>query len=139
MNLNEQTVKKMLQAALDKGAEIDIPISIAVTDAAGHLLGFSRHVGAEIVSITLAQDKAYSAAINRVSTAELGKFCQPGAELYGLQFNLGGRMVIFGGGIPIRNREGELIGAIGVSGGTVEQDIACAQFAIMSLMQEEMK
>ncbi|KIL40205.1 hypothetical protein SD70_15440 [Gordoniibacillus kamchatkensis] len=133
MTLTEEDVKRSLQLALDKGAEIGIPISVAITDAAGHLLGFSRHVGAEIVSITLAQDKAYTAAVNRISTAELGKLCQPGAELYGLQHNLGGRMVIFGGGIPIRGTDGVLIGAIGVSGGTVEQDIACALAALDSL------
>jgi uncharacterized protein GlcG (DUF336 family) len=130
MKLKEADVKRMLQLALDKGAEIGIPISVAVTDEAGHLLGFSRHLEAEIVSITLAQDKAYTSSVNRISTAELGKLCQPGAELYGLQHNLGGRMVIFGGGIPIHDRAGILIGAIGVSGGSTEQDIACAQFAI---------
>jgi uncharacterized protein GlcG (DUF336 family) len=130
MKLKEADVKHTLQLALDKGAEIGIPISVAITDAAGHLLGFSRHLEAEIVSITLAQDKAFTASVNRISTADLGKLCQPGAELYGLQHNLGGRMVIFGGGIPIRDREGVLIGAIGVSGGSTEQDIACARFAI---------
>lgn len=135
MRWSESVVHRMLQDALDKGAEIGIPISAAITDAAGHLLGFSRHADAEIVSITLAQDKAYTAAINRISTAELGKLCQPGADLYGLQSNLGGRMVIFGGGVPIRDREGVLIGAIGVSGGTTAQDIACAEFAIMNLIQ----
>ncbi|MEB3100139.1 GlcG/HbpS family heme-binding protein [Ferviditalea candida] len=139
MILNEEIVKQMLQDALDHGTGIGIPISVAVTDAAGHLLGFSRHINAEIVSITLAQDKAFTAAVNRISTAELGKLCQPGAELYGLQNNLGGRMVIFGGGIPIRDREGMLIGAIGVSGGTCEQDIACGQFAIAKAIERGMK
>ncbi|MDB4868418.1 MAG: uncharacterized protein JWR03_2751 [Cohnella sp.] len=130
MSLNEWVVKNMLQDALDKGAELGIPVSAAVTDAAGHLLGFSRHVQAEIVSITLAQDKAYTSAINRISTAELGKLCQPGAELYGLQNHLGGRLVIFGGGVPVRDDDGVMIGAIGVSGGTTEQDAACALHAI---------
>ena len=134
--INEATVQLMLQSALEKAAELGITISAAVVDGAGHLLGFSRHNEAELVSIALAQDKAYTAVLNRLSTAELGKLCQPGAELYGLQFNLGGRMVIFGGGIPIRGAKQELLGAIGVSGGTVEQDVICAEYALAAAMKQ---
>ncbi|MFD0694331.1 heme-binding protein [Paenibacillus sp. GCM10027628] len=134
--LNEATIQLMLQSAIEKAAELGITISVAVADRAGHLLGFRRHTGAELVSIALAQDKAYTAVLNRMSTAELGKLCQPGEELYGLQFNLGGRMVIFGGGIPIRDAKQVLLGAIGVSGGTVEQDVICAEYALAAAMKQ---
>ncbi|MCR8644880.1 heme-binding protein [Paenibacillus sp. N1-5-1-14] len=128
--ITELDITKLLDEAIAESDRLGIRISVATVDEAGYLSGFKRHGDAEIVSITLAQDKAYSALFNRVGTDELGKLCAPGAELYGLQYNLGGRMVIFGGGVPIRNSEGRLIGAIGVSGGTVEQDIRCAMAAI---------
>lgn len=102
--------------------------SIAVVDNAGLLVGFLRHPIVEICSIQLAIDKAYTALINRLSTEELGKLCQPGGELYGLQYNLDGRMVIFGGGVPLRDTSGTLIGAVGVSGGSVAQDIEVAEY-----------
>ena len=79
-------------------------------------------------------NKAYTALVNRLSTAELGAQCQPGGPLYGLQNNLGGRMVIFPGGVPIW-RNGVLIGAVGASGGTVEQDHACASAGVIVLME----
>ena len=79
----------------------------------------------ELVAMPIAQDKAYTALVNRISTMELGVPSQPGGPLYGIQNNLGGRMVIFPGGVPVW-RDGKLIGAVGASGGTVEQDHLCA-------------
>ncbi|MET3290702.1 heme-binding protein [Brevibacillus fluminis] len=135
MLLDQKRSALLVEKALSEGMRLGIFISVAVVDEAAHLLAFSRHKEAEIVSITLAQDKAYTALVNRMSTAQLGKMCEPGAELYGLQHNLGGRMVIFGGGVPIRDGHNRLIGAIGVSGGTVEEDIRCAEAAIQSLLE----
>lgn len=133
---SEKTVTLLLEDALEEAKRLGISMSVAVVEGVGHLCGFARHADAEIVSITLAQDKAYTALVNRMGTDELGKLCEPGAELYGLQYNLGGRMVIFGGGVPIKNREGQLVGAIGVSGGTTAQDIRCAQAAIEKMLWE---
>ena len=135
MKLTEEIIVHMLDTALSKGRDLGILISVAVVDAGGHLLGFRRHDNAEIVSIRLAQDKAYTALVNRMATDKLGELCRPGAELYGLQFNLDGRMVIFGGGIPIWNESNELIGAIGVSGGTTNEDIECAEHAITKALE----
>lgn len=134
MKLSEENVVQLLDAALSKGRDLGILISIAVVDAGGHLLGFRRHDHAEIVSIRLAQDKAYTALINRLATDKLGELCRPGAELYGLQFNVDGRMVIFGGGVPIWDESRNLIGAIGVSGGSTTEDIACAEHAIAAAL-----
>lgn len=130
MTWTEDAVQQLLVDACRRGEELGIMISVAVVDAGGHLLGFRRHVDAEIVSITLAEDKAYTAAINRVPTSELAVQCRPGGELYGIQHHRSGRMVIFGGGVPIRDEAGKLAGAIGVSGGTTAQDEDCSQYAI---------
>jgi uncharacterized protein GlcG (DUF336 family) len=133
MKLTDEIVVYMLDAALSKGRDLGIMISVAVVDAGGHLSGFRRHDNAEIVSIRLAQDKAYTALINRIATDELAELCRPGAELYGLQYNVDGRMVIFGGGVPIWGESHKLIGAIGVSGGSTTEDIECAKHAIAAI------
>jgi uncharacterized protein GlcG (DUF336 family) len=117
--------EKAIAAARAKAAEMGVAMAIAVVNEAGVLTAFIRMDNSELVAVPLAQDKAYTALVNRMSTAELGKQCQPGGPLFGLQTNLGGRMVIFPGGVPIW-RNGELIGAVGASGGLVEQDHDCA-------------
>jgi len=82
--------------------------------------------GADLVTISLAKDKAYSALVNHMPTSELAPLVQPGTEFYGYVSLAGGRMVVFGGGLPI-DMAGVLVGAIGVSGGSAEQDEACAR------------
>jgi uncharacterized protein GlcG (DUF336 family) len=137
MKLSEEVVVQMLDAALSKGRDLGIMISAAIVDGGGHLLGFRRHDNAEIVSIRLAQDKAYTALVNRLATDKLGELCRPGAELYGLQYNLDGRMVIFGGGVPIWEESHHLIGAIGVSGGSTAEDMECAEYAITAAFGQQ--
>lgn len=119
-------------AARAKAKEMGIAMAIAVVNDSGILTAFIRMDNSELVAVPLAEDKAYTALINRISTLELGEQCQPGAPLYGLQANLGGRMVIFPGGVPIW-KDGTLIGAVGASGGAVEQDHACALAGVLAL------
>lgn len=104
-------------------------VSVAVVDAGGHLVAFGRMDGAEIAGPTLATDKAFTAVANSIATDELAVLAAPGGELFGLQANGGGRYVIFGGGIPLRS-DGAIVGAVGVSGSTSENDVACAREAI---------
>jgi uncharacterized protein GlcG (DUF336 family) len=120
-----EDAERAITAARKKAQEIGVAMAIAVVNESGTLIAFIRMDNSELVAVPLAEDKAYTALVNRLSTMELGNQCQPGGPLYGLQNNLGGRMVIFPGGVPVW-RDGVLIGAIGVSGGTVEQDHACA-------------
>lgn len=120
-----EDAERAIAAARKKAQEIGVAMAIAVVNESGTLIAFIRMDNSELVAVPIAQDKAYTALVNRLSTMELGAQCQPGGPLYGLQNNLGGRMVIFPGGVPVW-RDGVLIGAIGVSGGTVEQDHACA-------------
>ncbi len=118
-----------------KATEIGVAMAIAVVNEAGVLIDFIRMDDSELVAVPIAQDKAYTALVNRLSTMELGLQCQPGGPLYGIQNNLGGRMVIFPGGVPVW-RDGKLIGAVGCSGGTVEQDHLCATAGVEALCNE---
>jgi uncharacterized protein GlcG (DUF336 family) len=124
--------QQAITAAHGKAIEMGVAMAIAVVNESGILTAFIRMDNSELVAVPLAEDKAYTALVNRLSTLELGQQCQPGAPLYGLQANLGGRMVIFPGGVPIW-KDGYLIGAVGASGGAVEQDHACALAGVLAL------
>ena len=123
---------RMTRAAIDHAAELGAVASAAVVDAGGHLVHFQRMDGAEIAGPTLAVDKAYTALAHRISTAELGPLTVPGGPLQAMHANGGGRYVVFAGGLPCWSTE-ELpivVGGIGVSGGSAEEDEACAQAAL---------
>ena len=125
MRLRAADCQAIQQAALDRALALGVRVSIAVVDAGGNLTSFLRMDGAEIAGPTLAVDKAYTAVANQIATHELAVLAAPGGPLFGLQANGGGRFVIFGGGVPVFVA-GELVGAIGVSGAAVEQDVECA-------------
>lgn len=95
-------------------------------------MAFARQDGALIGSIDLAIDKATTARIFEKTTSDLGRASQPGAPLYGIQETNAGKVVIFGGGIPV-TLNGNVVGAVGASAGTVEQDVAVAEAAIAAL------
>jgi uncharacterized protein GlcG (DUF336 family) len=128
--------KKMLMAAEGHALKLGTPYNIAIVDAGGHLLAFVRQDGALIGSIELAINKAYTARLFDSTTAALAELAQPSAPLFGIQHSNGGRVVIFGGGIPVR-RGGAVIGAVGASAGTVEQDIETAEAALSALTLEQ--
>ncbi len=127
--------EKAVAGARAKATEMGVAMAIAVVNESGILIDFIRMDDSELVAVPIAQDKAYTALVNRLSTMELGAQCQPGGPLYGIQNNLGGRMVIFPGGVPVW-RDGILIGAVGASGGTVEQDHLCATAGVEALYHE---
>jgi uncharacterized protein GlcG (DUF336 family) len=123
----------MTDAAVDRAAALGAVVSAAVVDAGGHLVHFQRMDRAEIAGPTLAIDKAFTAVAHRAATADLTALAAPGGALAGLQANGGGRYVVFGGGLPCWSgdtRDGVVVGGIGVSGGTTEQDVACAEAAL---------
>jgi uncharacterized protein GlcG (DUF336 family) len=120
---------QMTDAALSRATELGAVVSAAVVDAGGHLVHFQRMDAAEIAGPTLAVDKAFTAVAHRIDTAELTALAAPGGALAGLEANGGGRYVVFGGGLPCW--AGDRVAAgIGVSGGTTEQDVACARAAL---------
>ena len=124
--------KRMLSAAEEKAASLGIAYNIAVVDAGGHLIAFVRQDGALIGSVALAIDKAVTARIFDKTTACLASLAQPGKPLFGIQDSNGGKVVIFGGGVPIIFN-GNIIGAVGASAGSVEQDIEVAEAALGAL------
>jgi uncharacterized protein GlcG (DUF336 family) len=124
--------KHMLSAAEAKAASFGIAYNIAVVDAGGHLLAFVRQDGALIGSIDLAIDKAVTSRIFDKTTSDLARLSQPGSPLFGIQQTNAGKVVIFGGGIPVMF-DGSIVGAVGASAGTVEQDIAVAEAAVAAL------
>jgi uncharacterized protein GlcG (DUF336 family) len=131
-SLTLEDSKHMLSAAEAKATSLGIAYNIAVVDAGGHLLAFIRQEGALIGSIDLAIDKAVTARIFDKPTSELAALAQSGKPLFGIQESNAGKVVIFGGGIPVA-LDGKIIGAVGCSAGTVEQDIEVAEAAIAAL------
>lgn len=123
--------KAVLDAALAKAEEIGQPMNVAVVDAGAHLVTFARQDGAILASIDIATRKARTSALLRMTTAQLGEAAQPGAPLYGVETTNGG-LVVFGGGIPLE-RDGEVVGAVGVSAGSVEQDTEVAEAGVAAL------
>jgi uncharacterized protein GlcG (DUF336 family) len=115
-------VARRLIAAVEAEARaMSVAMSVAVVDSGDQLVAFARMDGADLVGITLARDKAFSALVNRMSTGDLPPIVQPGTEFYGYHTLAGGRMVIFAGGAPLE-RNGVLVGAVGASGGSSDQD-----------------
>jgi uncharacterized protein GlcG (DUF336 family) len=122
----------MLQAAEVAAAKIGIAYNIAVVDAGGHLIAFVRQDGALIGSIDLAIGKAKTARLFDKTTSELAHLAQPNAPLFGIEQSNDGKVVIFGGGLPVRIA-GSIVGAVGTSAGSVEQDVAVAQAALAAV------
>jgi len=119
----------VIASARREADQIGVGMSIAVVDEGGNLKAFARMDNAELAGVELAKDKAYTSLANSAATDELAALAAPGGPLFGLHALVGGRYVIFGGGIPLR-RGGRIVGAIGVSGGAVEQDVACASAGV---------
>src|SRR5262245_57139970 len=131
-SLTLEDARQMLSAAEAKAASFGIPYCIAVVDAGGHLVAFLRQDGALIGSVDLAIDKAATARMFDKRTSELATLAQSGKPLFGIQESNAGKVVIFGGGVPVV-LDGTIVGAVGASAGTVEQDIAVAEAAITAL------
>ena len=131
-SLTLEDAKRMLAAAEAKAASLGIAYNIAVVDAGGHLVAFVRQDGALIGSIDLAIHKAVTARIFDKATSDLATLAQSGKPLFGIQQSNAGKVVIFGGGIPVMF-DGNIVGAVGASAGTVEQDIAVAEAAVAAL------
>src|SRR5262249_25185553 len=133
-SLTLEDAKRMLSAAEAKAASLRIPYCVAVVDAGGHLLAFLRQDGALIGSVDLAIDKAATARIFDKTTSDLATLAQSGQPLFGIHESNDGKVVIFGGGVPVV-LDGTTVAAVGASAGTVEQDIAVAEAAIAALDQ----
>jgi uncharacterized protein GlcG (DUF336 family) len=123
------TAKTVLEAAERKADEIGVPMNIAVVDRGGNLVAFERMDDAWLASTDIAVDKAFTAAALAMPTEDLAGATQLDESLYGLNTTNDGRLVVFGGGIPLV-RDEEVVGAVGVSGGAVEEDVEVAQAGV---------
>ena len=121
-----EDARKVIVVAGKKATELRQPMNIAVADGGGNLIAHVRMDGAWLGSIDIAINKAFTARAFDLATRDLATQAQPGAQFYGIHVSNGGRIMIFAGGIPLR-RSGKVVGAIGVSGGSGEQDQAVAE------------
>ena len=119
----------ILEAARAKAEQIGVPMNIAIVDDGGNLVTFARMDDAWRGSIDIAQNKAYTARAFDMPTKDLAPLAQPGAPLYGIEASNHGRLIVFAGGIPLVS-DGRVVGAIGVSGGSVEQDQQVAEAGV---------
>ena len=118
--------RKVIAAAEKKAQEIKWPMNIAVVDGGGNLVSHVRMDGAWIGSIDISINKAFTARAFDISTKDLAANSQPGDQFFGIHVSNRGRIMIFAGGIPLK-RDGKVVGAIGVSGGSGEQDQTVAE------------
>jgi uncharacterized protein GlcG (DUF336 family) len=118
----------IIKAAVAKAEEIRQPMNIAVVDAGANLTAFMRMDGAWLGSIDIAINKAFTARAFDISTLELGRNSQPGDQFFGIHVSNHDRVMIFAGGVPLK-ANGQVVGAIGISGGSGKQDQAVAEAA----------
>jgi uncharacterized protein GlcG (DUF336 family) len=131
-NITLKNAHRLIEAASAEAEKIGVPMNIAVVDAGGNLTAFHRQDGAWIGSIAISQAKAFTARAFDMPTADLQPMVQPGQPLYGIETSDPGNIIAFPGGIPLI-QENEVIGAIGVSGGLVDQDQQVAQAGAAAL------
>jgi uncharacterized protein GlcG (DUF336 family) len=127
--------RRLIQAGEKKAAELKIPYNIAVVDSGGDLISHVRMDGAWLGSIDISINKAFTARAFDMSTDDLSKASQSGESLFGINTTNDDRIVIFGGGMPVKV-DGAVIGAVGASGGSVENDIKVVQAAVAAFSKE---
>jgi uncharacterized protein GlcG (DUF336 family) len=130
--LTLQGARLMMAAAVRKAQSIGAPMDIAVVDDAGHLVVFNRMDGAKLSSIDIAISKAWTAACARRATHEYAEIAGPGGPAYGIHVSNNGRFMIVGGGLPV-HVDGQIVGGIGCSSGTIQQDREVAAAGISAL------
>jgi uncharacterized protein GlcG (DUF336 family) len=134
--LSLSDARTLIDGAAKRAHDIGVPMCIAVTDESGNLIAFERMDGAKVLSIDIARDKAMVAAAQRKSTADYNKAVQAeGSLTFGIHTAIGGRFSVVGGGIPV-SVDGQVLGAVGCSSGTPDQDGDCAQAGIDAFLAQ---
>jgi len=119
----------LIEGSILKSNEIGVPMCIAVTDESGHLIRFDRMDGGKVSSISIAVDKAFTGAVARRGTHVYNQLCVPGQPTFGIHVTNGGHFSVIGGGLPV-TVDGEIVGGVGISSGTAEQDQVVAEAAV---------
>lgn len=125
INITLDQARTVVDAALKKSEELGVKMNIAVVDSGTNLVSFNKMDDAWLGSIDIAQKKARTARYFNMDTGKIGELSQPGGSLYNIEHSNGG-LITFPGGVVIKNSNGDIIGAIGVSGSTVADDHAVA-------------
>lgn len=126
MNISLEQAEAAIKAGKEKATQINIPMNIAIVDTGANLVAFARMDDAWLGSIDLAMRKARTARYFNMESGEIGKLSQPGGPAWQIEHSNGG-LITFPGGVPIKNSKGEIIGAIGASGGMPDNDHEVAQ------------
>ena len=132
MNITLKQAEKLIAAAKEKATAIDTKMNIAIVDGGANLVAFARMDGAWLGSLDISIKKAKTARFFDMNTGILGELSQPGGSLYNIEHSNNG-LITFPGGVPIKDANGEIIGAIGVSGSSVENDHAVAEAGASAL------
>ncbi len=126
MSVTLEDARRVIAAAEKRADEVGQPMNIAVVDAGGNLVAHVRQDGAWIGSVNISINKAWTSKAFDIATKDLGDNSQPTQQFYGIHATNGGKVAIFAGGIPL-SRDGKVVGAVGVSGGSGEQDQTVAE------------
>ena len=121
MSVTLEQAEKLSDAAKTKANEIGVPMNIAIVDEGANLVSFHRMNNAWLGSVDISIKKAKTARFFDMNTGEIGKLSQPGGPLFGIEHSNGG-LISFPGGVVLKDSSGKVVGAIGVSGGSVDQD-----------------
>ncbi|WP_298545720.1 heme-binding protein [uncultured Aquimarina sp.] len=132
MNITLEQAEKIINVAKEKSIALNTKMNISVVDAGANLVAFARMDGAWLGSLDISLKKAKTARFFDMNTGVIGELSQPGGSLYNIEHSNGG-LITFPGGVPIKNENDEIIGAIGVSGSSVENDHAVAEAGANSL------
>jgi uncharacterized protein GlcG (DUF336 family) len=128
LGVSLEEAREIILAGEQKAHEIGVPMNIAVVDAGANLVAFARMDGAWIGSIDIAQNKAFTSRAFNIETGALAEHSQSGGQFFGIHASNHGRIMVFAGGVPLK-RNGEVLGAVGVSGGLGKEDQAVAEAA----------
>ena len=128
LNMDLKTAKYIIEKVEEKAESMGVRAVVAVAEAGGNIIAVESMDDAYFASYDIAVNKAYTCVALKMSTKKLSMLSLPGQSLYGIQFTNQGKIVIFGGGDPLYS-QGKVIGAVGVSGGTEEQDTALSLYA----------
>jgi uncharacterized protein GlcG (DUF336 family) len=130
-----ETAKLLAQLSEERASKMNVPITISVIDVHGNLVLKHRMTGAPLISIEMSERKAYTSALTFMATKDVTPLAQPGQRMHTITDFAGGRFVAFGGGVPLVEN-GQVIGGVGVSGGTTEEDLEIVEGALEDLHEK---
>ena len=130
-----EIARKLIHKVEEKAKEMGVKAVVAVANDGGNIVAVECMDDSYIASYDIAVNKAFTCAALKMPTTTLKKLAQPGQDLYGIQFTNNGRIVIFGGGVPLKNGD-KTIGGLGVSGGSEEQDTLLAEYGERVFLEE---